>query len=212
VKSRENIWRRRAGLLAGAGLFLLANLGFFLFSRSIITAREQALEERRAALTREVGAREAEASTLTAHRDRLAQVSSVIEEFYGRRVGSRRATLAPIVEEIHIVMRKVGVAPAHISYSTAAVPGLPLAQMLIGFGFQSNYARFKQLVRSFELNRKWIIVREVSLNRDTEIPGDVQVRLVLATYFSGEEAPPPAPPPGGRTATTVRSVRRTTAP
>lgn len=213
MRSRENIWRQRAGLLAGAGLFLAANLGFFLFSRSITTGRKQALEERRAALTREVAAREAEAAKLSSQRDRLAQVSTVIEEFYGRRVGSRRETLAPIVEEIHAVMRKAGVAPAQISYATAPVVGLPLTQMQIGFGFQSDYARFKRLLRSFELNRRWIIVREVSLSRDTETPGEVEVRLGLATYFSSDAAAPPVEEATtGRTTTTVRSVRRTAAP
>jgi hypothetical protein len=211
VRTRESIWRQRAGLLFVAGIFFAANLAFLLGSRSITSARRQALEERRTALSRDVASREAEAARLGGQRDRLAQVSSVIDEFYGRRVGSRRETLAPIVEEVHAVMQKIGVAPLTISYSTAPFKTLPLSQMLIGFHFDSDYAHFKQLLAAFEANRRWIVVRDVSLNRRTDVPGEVQVGLVLATYFSDESVPaPPAPPsPARRTVSTIeRTVER----
>ena len=206
---RESIWRERAALLVVAGLFLLGNVAFLLGSRSITNSRREALEARRAALTRDVAEREAEAAKLVGQRDRLAQVSSVIDEFYGRRVGSRRATLAPVVEEIHAVMRRSGVFPTSIGYSTVELKELPLSQMLISFGFQSDYARFKRLLRAFETNRMWIIVREVSLSRDSETTGEVQVRLVLATYFSGDETVPLPPPVAAPGRTTVRSSQRT---
>jgi Tfp pilus assembly protein PilO len=206
---RESIWRERVVLLVVAGIFLLGNLAFLLGSRSITNSRREALEVRRAALTRDVAAREAEAAKLVGQRERLAQVSSVIDEFYGRRVGSRRATLAPVVEEIHEVMRKAGVSPTSIAYTTAELKELPLSQMLVSFGFQSDYARFKKLVGAFEADRMWIVVREVSLSRNSETTGEVQVRLVLATYFSGEETVPLPPPVAAPGRTTVRSSQRT---
>lgn len=210
MKWRENVWKQRAGLLAVAGLFLLANVGFLLGSRSIRAARKQALEDRRASLTSEVAAREAEAKKLIEQRERLAQVSSAIDDFYGRRVGSRRQTLAPLVEEVHAVMRKAGVSPSSISYSTAPVRNLSLTQMSIGFSFQSDYARFKRLLSAFEANRRWIVVREVSLSRDAETSGEVQVRLVLGTYFSNDEKPTLVPGvPAAPARKTVRSVQRT---
>jgi hypothetical protein len=209
MKGRENVWRRRAGLLAVATLFLLANIGFLVGSRSIRAARKQALEARRSGLTSEVTALEAEAKRLVEQRDRLAQVSSAIEEFYGRRVGSQRETLAPVVEEIHAVMKKHGVAPSSIGYSTAPLPSLPLSQMSIGFSFKSDYARFKRLLNAFEVNRKWIVVREVSLTRDSEATGEVQVHLVLGTYFSNDEKRPVPPVVPAQVRRTVRSVERT---
>ena len=207
MKSRENIWRRRVGLLVLASLFLVANLGFLLGSRSIRAARKQALEGRRATLTREVAAREAEAKKLVAERDRLAQVASVIDEFYGRRVGTRRETLAPVVEEIHSVIRKAGIAPRSIGYATSPLQTLPLSQMEIDFGFLSDYARFKRLLAAFESNPRWIVVREVTLSRNTDVPGEVQVRLGLATYFSDDEKRPLPPAPVAGTRRTVRSAQ-----
>lgn len=207
MKGRENIWRRRAGLLVLASLFLLANLAFLLGSGSIRAARKQALEERRATLTHEVTAREADAKKLVAQKERLAQVAAVIDEFYGRRIGSRRETLAPIVEEIHSVIRKAGIAPRSIGYATAPLRTLPLSQMEINFSFLSDYARFKRLLAAFESNRRWIVVREVSLSRNSEVPGEVQVRLGLATYFSSDERPPLPPAPVAGARRTVRSVQ-----
>jgi Tfp pilus assembly protein PilO len=203
VKSRENIWRRRAGLLAVALLFLLANVGFLVGARSITAARRAALEEQRAALTQEVTAKEAEAARIEEQRSRLARVSTVIEEFYGRRVGSRRATLAPIVEEIHAVLKRIGVAPTTITYATSTLRDLPLSQMMINFNFNSDYARFKKLLSAFESNRRWLVVRDVSLTRVPETTGEVQVHLLLATYFADEEKPAAPVAPARRTVRTV---------
>lgn len=183
----REIWVRSTVLLLAAALFLIGNLVFFFAYGTNSRAREQALENRRAALEQEVTAVEAEAARLSAQRDRLAQVTSALDEFYGRRIGPRRETLALLVEEVHGTLRRAGIAPAQISYQTGSVPDLPLSEMQISFGFRSDYAKFKRLLQLFETNRRWIIVREATLARDPENPASVDVRLVLATYFSGEE-------------------------
>jgi hypothetical protein len=206
VKSRESIWKQRLGLLIVAALFLIANIGFLVGARSITAARRAALEQERAALTSDVAAREAEAAKLQGESNRLAQVSTVMDEFYGKRVGSRRETLAPIVEEIHAVLQKNQVSPVAISYATSSLKSLPLSQMIVGYNFSSDYPRFKRLLGSFETNRRWIVVRDVGLSRIPETPGQVQVHMVLATYFADEDRmPPPAAPvlPARRTVKTV---------
>lgn len=189
MRAAGGIWTRRAGLLVPAGVFLAANLAFFFYYGSTTRAREKSLEERRAALETEVGEREAEAARLSQQRDRLARASSAIEEFYGRRIGGRRETLAPVIEEIHMVLSRHGVKPGQIGYQTKGLPDLPLTQMLVSFTFRGDYATFKRLLRAFETNRRWIVVRDAALARLTEEPGSVDVRLTLATYFSGPEEP-----------------------
>ena len=185
-------WRKRAALLVLAGILLAGNLGFYLWYRSTAGERKAGMEARRTALTREVETREREAAKLAAQRDRLSQVSSAIDEFYGRRVGSRRETLAGVVEELHAVLQKNGVSPSQIAYSTADVPNLPLSEMRINFSFRNDYARFKQLLAAIESGRRWLVVREVGLQRDQDVPGSVQVRMSLATYFAGDESAPRA--------------------
>ena len=109
-------------------------------------------------------------------------------------------------------MRRIGVAPKSISYSimrrfrTCRFP-----RWSIAFSFQSDYARFKRLLSAFEANRRWIVVREIGLTRDGDTPGEVQVRMNLATYFTTDDAPVPGVPrgPAAASRTTVRSVERT---
>lgn len=198
MKAAGGIWRRRAGLLATAGAFLAANLAFFFYYGSTTRARERSLQARQAQLQTAVGQREAEAANLSRQRDRLARASTAIEEFYGRRIGGRRETLAPVVEEIHDVLARLQVRPAQIGYQTKAMTDLPLTEMLVIFTFKGDYATFKRLLRAFETNRRWIVVRDASLSRLEDQPGMVDVRLTLATYFSGgeetaREAVPSAP-------------------
>jgi Tfp pilus assembly protein PilO len=175
--------------LALSGLLLAGNLAFFLWYRSTARQREQALEARRVALQREVEAAESEAARLGRQRDHLSQVSAALDEFYGKRVGPGRDTLAPLVEEIHSVLRRVGISPAQITYSAAALKDLSLTELRISFSFKNDYARFKQLVSALETNRRWLVVRGVSLARDTEAPGSVQVQMQVSAFFVGEEQP-----------------------
>jgi hypothetical protein len=104
-------------------------------------------------------------------------------------------------------MQKNGVSPASISYTTSALRNLPLSQMLISFNFNSDYPRFKRLLAAFESNRRWIVVRDISLSRVPENPGEVQVHMMLATYFSDEERVP-APAPVSPARRTVRTVEK----
>jgi len=189
LKSGGNIWSRRAGGLALSGLLLAGNLGFFLWYRSTARQRERVLEARRVALQREVEAAETEAARLSRQRDHLSQVSAALDEFYGRRVGPGRDTLAPLVDEIHSVLRRVGIAPAQISYSAIALKDLSLTELKISFGFKNDYARFKQLVSALETSRRWLVVRGVTLTRDAEAPGSVQVQMQVSAFFVGEEQP-----------------------
>ena len=187
MRGARRVWVRRAGLLAAAGVLLAGNLGFFLWYRGTARDRKVTLERRRASLESEVLAREQEAGKLTADRDRLLEVRSAIDRFYGHSVGRQEETLAGIVDEIHAILKRIGVSPAEISYAVSPVPNPPLSQMLMSFGFKGDYSKFKQLLEEIHADRKWLAVRDIGLARDQDTPGSVQVRVSVVTYFSGEE-------------------------
>ncbi len=187
MNDASRIWARRAGLLAAAALLLFGNLGFFVWYRGTARDRREALEARRTGLEREVQTKEQEAKKLSDDRKRLTEVRAALDRFYSHSVGMRRETLAGFVDELHAILKRIGVSPSEISYATSVVQDPPISQMTVAFGFKGDYARFKQLLDAFQTNRKWIAVREISLARDPEIPGTVQVHLSLVTYFSGEE-------------------------
>jgi hypothetical protein len=170
VNARSGVWARRAVWLAAAGLFLAANAGFFFWYRGTARERREALESRRSALEKDVEAKEAEAKKLAADRE----------------------TLAPVVDEIHTILKKGGVSPAQISYATPKEAQGSLVPMNVAFSFKGEYARFKQLLDAFQSSRKWISVQAVALQRDPDMPGSVQVHVNLVTYFLPEEEPPAA--------------------
>jgi Tfp pilus assembly protein PilO len=184
---------RRLALPVAAGLFAVANLAFFLTYRSTFEDRRGALEARREELKRSVHEQEVQARRLETQRDRLNGVSTAIDEFYGKRIGTQRETLAAVVDDLHAALKEAGVTTSQISYTTAAVEKLPLTQMRIGFAIRCDYDRFKRLLGLFETGPRWLVIRGVGISRDNEIPGSVQVQLELVTYFS--ERPGPAEPP-----------------
>jgi len=195
VSAAAEVWRRRGGWLAGAGLFLLANGAFLFWYRGTGRIRQDALEARRVALSTQVGAAEREAERLQVQSQRLSKVSGAIEEFYGKRIGTERATLASVVDEIHATLKRVGIAPSQISYSTKPLAKVGLSEMDAGFSFAADYKKLKRLIDAFEIGPRWIVVKEIALARDDSAPGSVQVRMTVATYFSDEH-----PEDGGRLA------------
>ncbi|MGH9368434.1 MAG: hypothetical protein ACRD3M_12250 [Thermoanaerobaculia bacterium] len=180
------VWRRRAGWLAGAALFLAGNAAFLFWYRGTSQSRQEALETRRVALASEVSAAEREAERLEAQRERLSRANAAIEEFYGRRIGTRRATLAVIVDQIHVTLNGAGIAPSEIGYVIKPLANLPISEMGASFSFAADYRKLKRLLDAFETGPRWIVVREIGIARDEEVPGSVQVRMAIATYFADE--------------------------
>src|SRR5262249_61576723 len=97
--------------------------------------------------------KEKEAARLKEQRDRIAGVNRTIQEFYGRKVGRRRESLAPVVDEMHNVFRKTGLFPLQISYVTQPLESLALTEMLVSFGLTTDYPTFKRLLAAIGEDR-----------------------------------------------------------
>ena len=203
----RGMWARHAALVAIALLFLAANVTFFFWYRATMRERRAGLEERRASLEKQVQSVEQEAARLGGQRERLFNVNAAIQEFYGSRVGTPRDTLALVVDEVHSLLKHAVITTGQIAYATRPMADLPLSEMVVTFGFKSDYPRFKQLLGLIETDRRWIVVRDIALSRDPDTPGAVQVRMTLATYFSTRE-PAPTPPPAPQASVPAGSRRR----
>jgi hypothetical protein len=186
VSGAGAVWRRRSGWLLAAGLFLVANAGFFFWYRGTGRLRQEGLESRRATLAAQVTEAEREAERLQGQSARLSRVSAALEEFYSKRIGTERATLAATVNEIHAILTRASISPTQIGYQTTPLPKLGLAEMQAAFSFAADYQKFKHLLDLFETGSRWIVVREISLARDGDVPDSVQIRMTVATYFAHE--------------------------
>lgn len=206
MKFDLSVWRRRLPLVAVAVLFAAGNLGVFLAYRSSTQTRRAGLEAQRDALKRSVEAQEADSARVTGQRERLGGVSAAMETFYGKRIGRERETLAPVVAEVHAILKEAGVAVPQIAFATTPVMKLPILQMRVTFAVHCDYPRFKRLLAAFEASKAWLVVRDISINRDSSQPGQVQVQIELVTYFAEREEPGAAPekPAPGKAADGVK--------
>jgi Tfp pilus assembly protein PilO len=191
VKSSLAAWRERRWIVLPALAFFVANLVFFLAGRAVDASRQASLEESRKTAAEAAQAASKELDQAREAKAHIASVEAAAREFYGARIGTVNATMAATVEEIHQVCRRARVTPHQISYSVAAIPDTPLTQMSIDFSVEGNYQTLRQLVRGFEEDPRWLVVRAVDLARRSETVGEGDVHLQVATYFSkpaGERA------------------------
>ena len=108
--------------------------------------------------------------------------------------------------EVHAILKEAGVAVPQIAFATTPVMKLPILQMRVTFAVHCDYPRFKRLLAAFEASKAWLVVRDISINRDSSQPGQVQVQIELVTYFAEREEPGAAPekPAPGKAADGVK--------
>ncbi len=177
------VWTERAIVVAVAVVFFLANLVYFLAGHAVNTARTAALARDRRRAEDRIAAAESARAKATSDLEHVENVRKAAEEFYGNRIGTIDATVAQVVDEIHKVCREAHVNPHSIAYGVKDRRGMPLKEMSIGFGVEGDYRTLRALLRGFESDPRWLVVRGVDLARKGETTGAGTVHLALATYF-----------------------------
>lgn len=192
MKFDATLWKDRAPMVGTALLFFLANLVYFLAGRAVDASRADALNRQRTDARTRVGAAEAARQKAAADRAHIRNVELAADEFYGKRIGTIDDTIAAVVDEIHKVCRDANVNPHQISYGVRVRPKMPIKEMSIGFSVGGDYGTLRRLLRGFEADPRWVVVRGVQLSRKGETTGEGNVHLDLATYFydaASESAP-----------------------
>ena len=192
MKFDATLWKERAPAVGAAILFFLANLVYFLAGHAVNTSRMEALaRDRRNARDRMDAAEKSRAKAVSdlAH---VENVRKAAKEFYGNRIGTIDDTIAAVVDEIHKVCRQANVNPHSIGYGVKNRAQMPIKEMSIGFSVEGDYKTLRALLRGFESDPRWMVVRGVQLSRKGESTGSGTVHLDLATYFYSEAAAPPA--------------------
>ncbi len=200
---RGSPWRSRLWALVALGAVVAANVAVLVSYRVLYEDRLEALQaEERAARAQRDEAREALARA-RATAERLEGLQRGLEEFYGTTLGTRSERLAPLLEEIYGMTRKLGLRPARISYDEAEIPGAD--QILMRFDVDGTYADVKKLLHEFETTPRFLVVENVGVTLDPLQPDLLSVQLSVAHYFrtAGTRIPrrlggPSATPPGAR--------------
>lgn len=186
------LWKDRAPAVAAALLFFIANLVYFLAGRAVDASRAESLSRQRQQARARGEAAEQARQKAAADLAHVQNVRKAAEEFYGRRIGTIDDTVAEVVDEIHKVCRQANVNPHQIGYGVKDRAKMPLKEMTISFAVAGDYGTLRKLLRGFENDPRWVVVRGVQLARRAETTGQGDVHLDLATYFyePGDGAPP----------------------
>jgi Tfp pilus assembly protein PilO len=192
VRFDATLWKERAPAVAAALLFFLANFVYFLAGRAVDASRAESLSRQRQQARARGEAAEQTRQKAAADLAHVQNVRRAAEEFYGRRIGTIDDTVAEVVDEIHKVCRQANVNPHQIGYGVKDRAKMPLKEMTISFAVAGDYGTLRKLLRGFESDPRWVVVRGVQLARRAETTGQGDVHLDLATYFyeRGEGAPP----------------------
>jgi len=191
VRFDAKLWKDRAPLVAAAVLFFLANFVYFLAGRAVDASRAASLSAQRQQARDRGEAAEQARRKAAADLTHVQNVRKAAEEFYGRRIGTIDDTVAEVVDEIHRVCRQANVNPHQIGYGVKDRAKMPLKEMTINFAVAGDYGTLRKLLRGFENDPRWVVVRGVQLARKSETTGQGNVQLSLATYFyeRGDAAP-----------------------
>jgi Tfp pilus assembly protein PilO len=183
VKFDSTLWKERAGIVAVALVFFLANFIYFLAGRAVDASRTAALARQRKEANERLEAGEESRRKAASDLAHVQNVRHAAAEFYGRRIGTIDDTIAQVVDEIHNVCRRADVNPHQIAYGIRDRAKMPLKEMSIGFAVAGDYGTLRKLLRGFESDPRWVVVRGVQLTRKGETTGQGDVHLDLATYF-----------------------------
>lgn len=193
MKLDATVWKERAIVVGAALLFFVGNLAYFLAGHAVNASRTETLARARHRAQERIDAAEKTRAKAASDLQHIENVRKAAEEFYGNRIGTIDDTVAQVVDEIHKVCRQANVNPHSITYGVTDRKGMPLKEMSIGFGVEGDYRTLRALLRGFESDPRWLVVRGVQLARKGETTGAGTVHLALATYFySGAPAEQPA--------------------
>ena len=185
MKIDLGVWGRRLPLVAAAVLFAGANLAFFLAYRSSTQTRRAALEARRDELQgrgREPGGRgRARRGPARAPGRRLRGDGDLLRQAHRLRARDPRAGRRGGARDPEGSRRRG--APDFLP-DRAGPQAAARADARSASRVHCDYARFKRLLRAFETSKAWLVVRDISISRDSDQPGPVQVQLELVTYFA----------------------------
>jgi Tfp pilus assembly protein PilO len=192
VRLDATLWKERAPAVAAALLFFIANFVYFLAGRAVDASRAESLSRQRQQARARGEAAEQTRQKAASDLAHVQNVRKAAEEFYGRRIGTIDDTVAEVVDEIHKVCRQANVNPHQIGYGVKDRAKMPLKEMTISFAVAGDYGTLRKLLRGFESDPRWVVVRGVQLARRAETTGQGDVHLDLATYFyeRGEGASP----------------------
>ncbi len=186
-RRRRDLRQWSGPLFAGLALLLLANAAVYAFVvrpkvRSVWELetnsgpRVQALEEEREAVER-----------LEAYVAGLGEARDDMETLRRDVLATRERRLVDVQAEIGKLCVQFGIPLDKVNYSHEILEAERLDRIYMLVPLEGNYADLRRFLQAVEASDKFLVVERVALGPASSGKAELQLNIVLATYFNAPE-------------------------
>jgi len=181
VISPRSPWYGRLRVLAALLALVLANVAVLISYRGFADTRVAALEAERKELEAKRDAERQSLARLDESIKRLEALQQGLERFYTVTLGNRKDRLAPLIDEIHAITKKAGLAPDTIGYSEQQ--GAGGGTIHLNFRVTGTYPEIKKLLATFESSARFLVVDAITIGIDASGSDLLTIGFSLSHYF-----------------------------
>lgn len=182
-------WRSRLPLLVVLGVLLVVNSALLVSYSVFYDDQLQGLLKNEKELQNRLAGAHRGLTKVEETGQRLGLLQKRLEDFYSQTLGSRRERLAPLIEEIYQMTRKVHLRPQRISY--VETPARGASEIGFSFVVDGTYTDVKSLLAAFESSPSFLVVEGVGVALNQDQPDLLHVNLFVAHYFRQDPAQAP---------------------
>jgi Tfp pilus assembly protein PilO len=102
-------------------------------------------------------------------------------EFYQRRIGSRGASMVPLLRELEALARGRGLRVGRQSFSYEPVKGAPLDRFEVDMPVHGTYRELVEFVNDLERVSQFVTLDEITVR--AREGGEAELKMVLSCYF-----------------------------
>lgn len=180
--------RKHRWLFIGVGLFLVANIAFFVTYRVRYEERLQALEATKQEAARSLDAARRARVDVERQLAGYEQVKKNIATVHQEHFSTSEERLPAIISEVRSLASKAGLAVTSIAYDVDQQKReLDSLSMTISFDVVGSYEQIRRLINMIELSNQFLIIDEISLNDSAEA-NRLRLSIQLKTLFHDQPA------------------------
>jgi Tfp pilus assembly protein PilO len=194
ARAQPQVWRRPG--LVGLGLLLALNLAVALVFTMPRGLAERSVEARVRTLQAEVEERRVELERADQRQQLLADNARDAHSLVDSLIGTREATLVPILSEIEGAAREFGLALGSYNLEPEDVDDTPLTRLKITVPVEGAYTALVGFLRRLEHAKTFVTVDELKLSDKSK--GSQGRTTALSLSLSAYVRAAPGEPRGGQ--------------
>lgn len=183
-------WLSKPWLWAVPLLFLLVNLGVFIFYRVAYAGQVELLQGSFAQQESTLAKLTAFREEMSADLDRVRDSRNGIAELYLQHFDTEADRFTAMRSEIIRLAKDAGLDPSNYSYPASTLEELELRQRGVNFTVEGSYSQLRTFLNLLEVTDHFMILESVTLNASGGAVGGrdpkLSIKLAMETIFSSD--------------------------